>query len=128
MVSAVELIEADVRELVRRRGLDPARQADHVRALVDEVVADYEDRALGTSLPPIGDSADTHRRVLDAVAGFGPLQRYLDDPDVEEIWVNEPGRVFIAQRGRSELTMTILTQGQVYELVERMLRNTSMLH
>jgi type IV secretory pathway ATPase VirB11/archaellum biosynthesis ATPase len=23
------------------------------------------------------------------VAGFGPLQRYLDDPDIEEIWVNE---------------------------------------
>jgi pilus assembly protein CpaF len=22
------------------------------------------------------------------VAGFGPLQRYLDDPEVEEIWVN----------------------------------------
>ena len=37
--------------------------------------------------------------VLDAVAGFGPLQRYFDDPEVEEIWVNEPGRVFVA-RGR----------------------------
>lgn len=124
MVSAVELIEADVRELVRRRGLDPARQHDHVRSLVDEVIADYEDRALGSSLPPIGDSVDAHRRVLDAVAGFGPLQRYLDDPEVEEIWVNEPGRVFVARRGRSELTMTILTQAQVYELVERMLRNS----
>ena len=61
------------------------------------------------------------RDVLDAVAGFGPLQRYLDDPEVEEIWINEPGRVFVARRGRSELTTTILAAGEVADLVERML-------
>jgi type IV secretory pathway ATPase VirB11/archaellum biosynthesis ATPase len=27
--------------------------------------------------------------VLDRVAGFGPLQRYLDDPEIEEIWIHE---------------------------------------
>ena len=27
--------------------------------------------------------------MFDAVAGFGPLQKYLDDPTVEEIWINE---------------------------------------
>jgi len=26
--------------------------------------------------------------VWDAVAGFGPLQRHLDDPEVEEIRIN----------------------------------------
>jgi len=25
---------------------------------------------------------------FDAVAGFGPLQQYLDDPTVEEVWIN----------------------------------------
>jgi pilus assembly protein CpaF len=43
---------------------------------------------------------------------------------VEEIWINEPGRVFLARRGRSELTNLILTGEQVSELVERMLRTT----
>jgi pilus assembly protein CpaF len=43
---------------------------------------------------------------------------------VEEIWINEPGRVFIARHGRSELTTLILTADQVAELVERMLRPT----
>jgi hypothetical protein len=57
--------------------------------------------------------------VLDRVAGFGPLQRYLDDPEVEEIRVNEPGRVFVARRGRSELTTTILGATEVGDLVER---------
>ena len=32
------------------------------------------------------------KSVLDAVAGFGPLQQYLDDPTVEEIWINEPSQ------------------------------------
>ena len=43
---------------------------------------------------------------------------------MEEIWVNEPGRVFIARRGRSELTTTILGAGQLADLVERMLRTS----
>jgi pilus assembly protein CpaF len=63
--------------------------------------------------------------VYDAVAGFGPLQQLLDDPTVEEIWINEPGRVFVARRGRSELTSTILTDESVRDLVERMLKSTN---
>jgi pilus assembly protein CpaF len=64
------------------------------------------------------------RAILDAIAGFGPLQPYLDDPAIEEVWINEPGRVFVARRGRSELTTLILTADEVAELVERMLRST----
>lgn len=124
MPSAVEIIEADVRELVRRRGLDPVGQPQRVRLLVDEVVAEYEERALGSSLPPVGDLRQATRFVLDAVAGFGPLQRYLDDPTVEEVWINEPGKVFIARHGRSELTTTILSEEDVRDLVERMLRTS----
>ena len=60
--------------------------------------------------------------MFDAVAGFGPLQTYLDDPTVEEIWINEPGRVFVARHGRSELTTIVLADGEVRDLVERMLK------
>lgn len=124
MASASELIESDVRELVRRREIDPATQQDRMRALVAEVIADYEDRALTSTLPPLGDRRAASRDVLDAVAGFGPLQKYLDDPEVEEVWINEPGKVFVARAGRSELTTTLLTQAQVRDLVERMLRSS----
>jgi len=30
--------------------------------------------------------------VLGRVAGFASLQRYLDDPEIEEIWVNQTGQ------------------------------------
>jgi pilus assembly protein CpaF len=120
---AVDTIEAEVRDLVRSRGLDPVRAPDGVRALVEKVVADYARRALTSAeLVPVGDRDEVTRSVLDAVAGFGPLQRWLDDPEVEEIWINEPTRVYVARRGRSELTTTVLTAAEVAELVERMLR------
>jgi pilus assembly protein CpaF len=43
---------------------------------------------------------------------------------VEEILINEPGRVFVARRGCSELTTTILTAEEIRDLVERMLRSS----
>ena len=91
--SALEVVDGEVRELIRRRGLDPFTDPAPVRLLVRDVVADYTERSLTSALPPIGDPDAVVRDVLDRVAGFGPLQRWLDDPEVEEIWVNEPNQV-----------------------------------
>ena len=122
--SAQAILETEVRELVRRRGVDPIAEPAVVARLVEEVVGEYRDRSVTASLPPMGDPIAATRELIDAVAGFGPLQPMLDDPGVEEIWINEPGRVFVARNGRSELTTVLLTADQVAELVERMLRPT----
>ena len=124
MGAAVDTVEAEVRELVRRRGIDPVVDRSEMRRLVEEVVSDYDDRTLTSALPPLSDARQAAKAVYDAVAGYGPLQRHLDDPTVEEIWINEPGRVFVARHGRSELTTTILDEGQVRDLVEKMLKST----
>ncbi len=97
--SALDVVDGEVRELIRRRGLDPFTDPGPVRVLVRDVVADYSERSLTSALPPIGDPDGVVRDVLDRVAGFGPLQRWLDDPEVEEIWVNEPGRHPYGWRG-----------------------------
>jgi len=120
--NGVAIIQNEVRELVRRRALDPVLEPDATRRLVDEVVADYLDRAAISTLPPLADPHQAARAVFDEVAGFGQLQQFFDDGTVEEIWINEPGRVFVARRGRSELTTVLLTAEQVADLVERMLR------
>jgi pilus assembly protein CpaF len=122
--AAATTVEDEVRELVRRRGLDPATDRSAIRVLVDDVIADYDDRTLSGALPGLDDPAAVARRVYDAVAGFGPLQAYLDDPTVEEVWINEPGRVFVARQGRSELTTTILREREVHDLVEKMLKSS----
>jgi pilus assembly protein CpaF len=59
-----------------------------VRRFVDEVISEYDGRTLSGTLPKLVDTPLAARQVFDAVAGFGPLQKYLDDPTVEEIWIN----------------------------------------
>jgi pilus assembly protein CpaF len=121
--TADQIVEREVRELVRQRGLDPGNgDAAAVRRLIDEVVADYTERRLVASMPPLADPAQVAKAVADRVVGMGPLQPYFDDPDVEEIWINEPGKVFVAKTGRPQLTTTVLDEQQVCDLVELMLR------
>lgn len=124
-VAALRIVEEEVRELVRRRGVDPAEVgAVGVSDLVDEVLADYEERRLSSSLPHIEDRLALRKEVLDRVAGLGPLQSLLDDDSIEEIWINGPGKVFCARDGNHILTNVVLTEGVVKDLVERMLRTS----
>ena len=125
MKTSAAIIEDEVRELVRRRHIDPARDApDVIARLVDEVLTDYEIRYEGANLPRISDRQVVRKVVLDRVAGLGPLQQFLDDPGVEEIWINGPGRVFIAENGRHRLTSVQLEHSAIRDLVERMLRTS----
>ena len=87
-------------------------------------MADYDERSLHGNLPALASTDDAVKSVKDAVGGFGPLQQYFDDPEVEEIWINEPSKVFVARGGVAELTTTMLTADGVRDLVERMLKTS----
>jgi pilus assembly protein CpaF len=52
---------------------------------------------------------------------FGPLQQFMDDPSIEEIWINTPQRIFIAKSGKSQITNLVLDALSVQNLVERLL-------
>lgn len=84
----------------------------------------HNDFALARGLEPVDDEAACARDVLAAVSGYGPLQAYLDDPSVEELWINAPDRIFIARGGVSERVPLALTDGMVRDIVERMLHST----
>jgi len=109
MAEAAQHVEGEVRELIRRSGLDPTRHPVEIDRLVREAVHDYDDRSLRSGMPGLGDLDDAVKSILDTVAGYGPLQRYFDDPAIEEIWINAPEKVFVARNGVPELTTTILT-------------------
>lgn len=120
----VDGLDATLRELVRREGVDPQRDADVVRRLAEGVVRRHDDHSLTGAVAPLADPDAVVGELLARVSGFGPLQPLLDDPAVEEIWINDPTRVFVARRGRHELTNLMLTRAQVDELVERMLKSS----
>lgn len=123
-MTALAVIESEVRELIRRSGVDPVRDRSGVVTLVRDVIDDYETRSVHGGLPLLRDVDGVLKSVLDSVSGYGPLQPYFDDPLVEEIWINEPTKVFVARAGISELTSTILTADGVRDLVERMLKSS----
>jgi pilus assembly protein CpaF len=120
----VESLDQRVREAVRREGVDPQREASVVRRLAESVVRAHDDRSLTGAVAPVADVDSMVGELVARVSGFGPLQPLLDDPSVEEVWINDPSRVFVARRGRHELTNLILTAAQVQELVERMLKSS----
>jgi pilus assembly protein CpaF len=66
---------------------------------------------------PVSNSTDG----ANQLARYGPLQAFLDDPTIEEIWVNSPQRVFVARNGKSELTNLILTSDEIQALMDRIL-------
>ncbi|MDN5789675.1 MAG: CpaF family protein, partial [Micrococcales bacterium] len=88
--AGVRQVEGEVRELIRRSGLDPSRDRVEVRRLIQDAVRDYDERSLHGGLPALGDPGNAVSSILSVVAGYGPLQQYFDDPTVEEIWINEP--------------------------------------
>jgi pilus assembly protein CpaF len=120
----VELLDGQVRERVRSDGVDPQRDTGVVRRIAEDVVRRHDERSLTGAVVPVADPDGVVGELVARVSGFGPLQPFLDDPEVEEVWINDPSRVFIARRGRHELTNLMLTAAQVHELVERMLKSS----
>lgn len=119
---AREGLEHAVRNLVRQRGVDPQREPAALDRLIGEAIADYEERSVRGRVEPL-DAVEPLRQALrDVVGGYGALQPLLDDDEIEEIWIDEPGKVFISKDGRSELTTIVLKDSDVRDLVERMLR------
>jgi pilus assembly protein CpaF len=53
-----------------------------------------------------------------ACVGTDPCNRSSPTPEVEEIWINQPGKVFIAKAGCPQLTTIVLDEPQVHDLVE----------
>ncbi len=117
-------LDQQVRTLLRREGVDPQQETARVRRIAEQVVRDHDERSLTGVVVPVPDPGRVVGELVSRVAGFGPLQQFLDDPSVEEVWINDPSRVFVARNGRHELTNVILTAAEVQELVERMLKSS----
>ena len=117
-------LDQQLRAVVRREAVDPQLESVRVRRLAEEVVRAHDERSLTGVVAPVPDPVGVVGELVARVSGFGALQRFLDDPEVEEVWINEPSRVFVARNGRHELTNVILSRAEVQDLVERMLKSS----
>lgn len=100
------------RELVRQRGLT-AKQA--VQTAIDEFAESSEQIVQEESLTS---------QIEVELLGYGVLQRYLDDPDIEEIWINKPGELHYFSKEGKQVVQLELSESTIQNLVRRLLRHS----
>ena len=119
MSGAMSDVVQEVRERVRTGGISPQTEAVQLRHIVEDILAQGNPSTeYSSDIESLLPAAD---QIAKQVSGYGLLQPLLDDPEIEEIWINEPDRIFAARKGKSELTNVILDENEVRSLVERML-------
>lgn len=122
--AALAQIADSVRERVRKDGVDLGADEALAARYVHDEVRRYSERALGGSVPLLADEKLAASQIVATLTGFGPLQPFFDDPQVEEIWINAPDAVFVAREGIPEPAGVVLRDSEVRDLVERMLQSS----
>jgi len=60
--------------------------------------------------------------ILDEMTGFGPIQPLLDDPDVSEVMVNGPKKIFIEKSGKvTKSAITFDDDDHVERIIDRII-------
>lgn len=54
----------------------------------------------------------------------GRLRDLLEDPEVDEIWINDPDHVFISRRGVTQLTEIVLDVTELITMIDLLLRHS----
>jgi len=96
----------------------------HARLLAEGPGGRLPDRVaeLVAGESPLLSPADQARvvgEVLAEVCGLGPLEPILADPEVTEVMVNGPGRVWVERGGRLERVSVVLDTPAIEHLIEK---------
>ncbi|MDR3572738.1 MAG: CpaF family protein [Anaerolineaceae bacterium] len=106
--------------IVSRQLEERTSAASDRRALVETVLQEaYTSTRL--SLPNIIREQLFHD-IFDEILGFGPLQQFLDDPEISEIMVNGPKKIYIERKGKLIKTNVVFENDeQVLKIIERII-------
>jgi len=115
MSNLVSLLSERARRQIVESRLNPS---DAIDAVVDFSV---EQEASSHTL--VNESV-LRSEIHDRLSGYGPLQSLLDNPTIEEIWINSTTEVFVAKSGITQRLPIAIPQELLATLVEKMLRAT----
>lgn len=113
-----EKIHGEVIELVNQeladKGAFEGNQKEYLLKSIETLVNSRADTVARQDRPRLV------REIYYAVAGLGPLEPLLEDPEVSEIMVNGPFSVYVERRGRLELSSTVFKDNaHVMNVLER---------
>ncbi|GAB4501556.1 MAG: CpaF family protein [Anaerolineales bacterium] len=90
------------------------------KTVVSQKLADIFSR-LGSKVPESIRQQIT-QEALDELLGFGPIQPLLDDPDVSEVMVNGPKKVYVEKKGHLVKTgVTFENNEHVLKIIDRII-------
>ena len=124
MTHPAAVVAESVRRRLRAERTDPSVEPELARRIAQAEVRRHNDVALSRGEALVDDEGSLVREVLASVGGYGVLQPLLDDPEIEEIWLNGPERIHIARGGVSQRLPLRMTEGELRDVVERMLQAT----
>ncbi len=117
--SLIELRQRVQQRLINE--LDPRLDLSNVarvRQQVEEIfntILDSENIVLSRS-----ERARLFESIAADILGFGPLQELLNDPEISEIMVNGPRKVYVEKRGKIQLSeVTFVDEQHVLRVIDR---------
>jgi pilus assembly protein CpaF len=87
-----------------------------------QTIQDHLVEALAQTNLNLSSASRNHllRDILNEITGYGPLQALLDDPDISEIMVNGPKKVYIEKKGRLEKTNVVFDDNpHILKIIDR---------
>jgi pilus assembly protein CpaF len=126
--TARDLLKSEIHDALAQRldivaasaALDEPKKIAELRIQIDTIV-----RELLSTYPAVFSSDELARirqEIIDEALGYGPLEDLLAQPDVTEIMVNGPNRVFIERNGKIETTNKHFSDDrQLRVVIERMI-------
>jgi pilus assembly protein CpaF len=107
-VDAATVADSDKRKIAEMR--------EHVLDFVNRLLIAQPGRISMELIEPLCNE------VMDEVVGYGPLEGLLADPDISEIMVNGPKKIFVERFGKLQLTdKTFLDERQLRLIIERII-------
>lgn len=92
----------------------PTQRKQVVEQLLEETFAQTK------VLLPHNMKAQLFRDILDELLGYGPIQPLLDNPEITEVMVNGPHRVYIEKNGKIERTgIAFQNDNHLLRVIER---------
>jgi len=123
-LSAYESIRNQALMGLERDKLDPRRDFDAVQRLVALIVEDYQAQAHSGNAPALRDTGEMVLRVVRSITGFGAMSELLENPTVEEIFIEGPNVTFIDGSGRLQVLTTPTTADENRQTINRLLADT----
>ena len=99
-MSAFDEIRLEALGRLDRRRMDPGVDPQAVRALVEDLVDEYERRSRAGATRALGSRKSMVDRLVVSLTGFGHLAEVLSSPDVEEIFIEGERVTFLDTSGR----------------------------